>query len=209
MTVLAGLWFIVMTLEHLVYRKTGTCNDINVNNNDFTCFNLKNHSLKIDCTSEEAMDPNIEVFCYLYHFSPSAVAIGFSTYQFILFLTVLFFKIAVEWTQCACCGKRSCSVCAVFAQVLIAALSFLVVLVLCSTLHFRNVLRMYFFEGKAVYRVAMFVLLAVSFLVGIFTPWFGFMNIAAKPAPVVPEEKQPMVPQVEPDGPIIQDENEL
>ena len=176
MVILAGLWFVVMTLEHLIYRKTGNCNDINVSNNDFTCFNLKNDSEKIDCTSEEALNSEVDVFCYLYEFRFSAVAIGFSTYQFILFLTVLYFKLAV---QCLLhCGGRCRKIC-ICLNIAYDILVIMAINIFSIVLHYTGVLRAYFFEGLAVLRVAIFILLVVTTAIGILTPWYNFVTAQA------------------------------
>lgn len=173
MAILAGLWFVVMTLEHLIYRKTGNCNDINVSDNYFTCFNLKNGSEKIDCTSEETLHAEIEVFCYLYEFRFSAVAIGFSTYNFILFLTVLYFKLVVQCLHTRGNKRKCLQVCnCIYAIVVIV-----IILTVSTGLHYSGVLHAYFFEGTAVLRVAIFILLIITTGVGILTPWYHFVKM--------------------------------
>ena len=176
MVFLAGLWFIAIMTDNAIYRKTSTCNDINVLNNEFSCFNLDNHSARIDCRTEEAMDPDTPVFCYLFDPSPSAVAIGFSTFTFITFAITISFKVFTKIMEYErfCCYQWRCVL--LIVQIVMAILFFLLILVLTPTFHYADVYSVYFFLGDAAIRWVMFILTLISVPVGVLMPWCGFTS---------------------------------
>ena len=73
MLLMCCLWFIATAVELSIYRKTGTCNDINVKVQSFSCFDVGNDYAKIDCKNTSDIDTR-HVICYLY--SPNIAGFG-------------------------------------------------------------------------------------------------------------------------------------
>ena len=67
--ILLGLLFLVLFCNFLLYRKTSTCNDINVKTESSICFDINNHYERVDCTAERN-NPDLEVICYLTDIAP-------------------------------------------------------------------------------------------------------------------------------------------
>ena len=44
MIFVATNWFFIMFVDNFLYRKSTTCNDLNVRNDDYSCFDVKIHS---------------------------------------------------------------------------------------------------------------------------------------------------------------------
>ena len=86
------LWFLVVLVDSLIYRKTTTCNDINVDDDSYVCFDLNNKWEIVDCQSDQR---SRNVFCYLYTISPSAFGIAFSVASLISTLVSVSFYAAV------------------------------------------------------------------------------------------------------------------
>lgn len=89
MMFLAICWFIVMFVDTAIYRKTTTCNDINVQKNAYVCFDVnadKYHQAEpVDC-AKVIDDLDVHVLCYLKYFNfPTAASIAFSFMQLIVF----------------------------------------------------------------------------------------------------------------------------
>lgn len=172
--ILAFLWCITFTVEGALYRKTGTCNDINVLDNSFTCFDLGNRSRQINC--DIGRSPNITVFCYLYSLNPAAIGIGFSIFKLIIFLVTVYFKIVVKIGEVATgrrCGCCTCPMLLFIAQIVLSILSAVALTVLIP-LHITEILVIYFFHGNAAIRVATFMVLYVTIPVILMVPWCGF-----------------------------------
>ena len=65
--ILLGLLFLVLFCNFLLYRKTSTCNDINVKTEYSICFDINDHYKKVDCISKQ--EPDLQVICYLTDFA--------------------------------------------------------------------------------------------------------------------------------------------
>lgn len=194
--VLAALWLIVITIENAIYRKTGTCNDIDVLENSYTCFNLGDDSVQIDCKDGSSAD--IDVFCYLYGLSPGAVGIGFSIFKLITFVVTIYFRIvikiaektnieqgkaedvstpAADKTCIPTCCKPTCLHGLMFTVQLIVFVGAVVAIPAVSfPLQYKHKLMVYFFHGDAVMRWVMFVVLYVTIPFVIMVPWCGFTS---------------------------------
>ena len=98
MLLMCFMWFIAIALELSIYRKTGTCNDINVNVNSFRCFAVYNNYHLIDCKNATN---DIKVICYLYHLNIVGFGVAFSAAKFISIVGDIAFKIILKGTnQC-------------------------------------------------------------------------------------------------------------
>lgn len=90
-------WFLIILTDNLLYRKTTTCNDINVNSDRYGCYFVSNSS-RADCV-ELKLHPDvnkIDVICYLVNFEPTmalGVATGFA--KFLTFVANVSFRTTV------------------------------------------------------------------------------------------------------------------
>ena len=102
------LWFIVVAVDDTVYRKTGTCNDVDVTGYNYVRFREDNNSM-VDCATKES---GLAVICYL--FSPSLIGIGvaFSISQFICKIGDIYARcLNRSCSTCNCCSTPTCSTC--------------------------------------------------------------------------------------------------
>ena len=171
--VVAIHWFMVMVIENAVYRKTTTCNDINVEDNSFNCFNITHefNPTLIDCT--EPRNQNIKVFCYLYQPNLGALAIAFSTFKLLLFGVTVYFKIAIKLAEHKCFRWFMG-----ILQVILTILSILLPIAL-PPIHFKTTFDVYFFHGNAVIRWVMYGLIPLTAVLVILVPWCGFTHKTA------------------------------
>lgn len=170
--VLASLWFIAMAIENAFYRKTTTCNDINVQDNSFTCFDVtKSDFDPVPISCEIGKSPDVEVFCYLFHPNIAALGIAFSIFKLILFGVTVYFKIAIKLVE-SDCGMYFMIV----AQGIFIALALFALPSILPSIHFATTIDIYFFRGSAVIRWFMFVLLIITAVLLIPVPWCGFTH---------------------------------
>ena len=167
---LAGLWFIVLLCENSIYRKTTTCNDINVKDNSFTCFDLNDQSRPVQCPIGSSPN-NKSIFCYLYEPNPGAAGIAYGFVKLILIGVVIYFKVLNQLRQYKCCQYI----------LLILQVGGMIIAPLLLTftlpfLQYKTKLELYFFHGRAVLRVAMFVLVVVTPTTLIPAPWCCLTN---------------------------------
>jgi hypothetical protein len=168
--IMALFWFIAMVVENAIYRKTTTCNDINVEDNSFTCFNVESqfNPTAIDCSM--AIHTDIKVFCYLYQPNIAAFGIGFSVFKLIIFSVTVSFKVAIKIAE----YERG-QVLLLVVQIILL-LSILALLVILPSVHFTATLEIYFFHGNAVVRWVMFILVILTAFFLIPVPWCGFTH---------------------------------
>lgn len=186
----------VLTIENAVYRKTGTCHDINVLDNSFSCFNVEDYEL-INCSVGSS--PDITVFCYLYAPNVGAPGIAYGTVKIILIGVFIYFKIAnrVGRLRCCdcfgdcccffrgfvkcCCDEYDCQAYFFFWLFLILqsismVLIPIAVAVTFPSLHYLFAVQFYFFQGTAVMRYSMFVLTVVTTFALLPVPWCCFVS---------------------------------
>ena len=102
MLLMCSLWFITMLVELMVYRKTGTCNDINVKVRSFSCFDVDNKYERIDCEQTPDIDTR-RVICYLYNPNIAAFGVAFSTATLFSVIGDFAYNIILKGTK-KCCG---------------------------------------------------------------------------------------------------------
>lgn len=179
MIILASLWFIAMAIENGIYRKTTTCNDINVQDNSFTCFDVT----KIDRQKPNDVKPalincdltkntNIAVFCYLFQPNLAAFGIAFSISNLILFGVRVYFRIAIKMAEYSC-GRYL-----LIAFHIIGTILALVGLAILPSFHFAPTINFdfYFFRGNAVIRWTFYILTIFTAILMIQVPWCGFTD---------------------------------
>lgn len=101
--VLLFFLFLSMFCNFFIYRKTSTCNDINVANNHYICFNINDGYSEVDCHLEKyTTDSNLEVICYLTDWDFfRALGIAFGAIQAFRTLISTFFSFGIT------IGKKS------------------------------------------------------------------------------------------------------
>ena len=154
--VFAFVWFVLVGFEYRIYRKTGTCNDIDVLDVSYSCFRVENGKPgeHINCTIGK--DPNITVFCYLHSPNPGAIGVGFSFARLILFGVTLYFKFTIKLAE----TSRGC---VVFVQVILFIVAVTGIIILLPLIHYVQEINIYiyFFQGNATLRWASYVLLVL------------------------------------------------
>lgn len=170
-TILGLLWFIVMTLENAIYRKTGTCHDINVLANSFTCFDITSDPFDpapINC--DIGKDPDITVFCYLYSPNPGALGIAVGIVNLLFFGVTAYFRLTTKMAE-----KKSFRVLVIVVQVVL----YLLTIAVCIGLvvgHFTFNSGLYFFQGNPAMRWTMFLLIPITAAAMIPVPWCFFTD---------------------------------
>ena len=96
MLVIVLNWFLLMLCDTAIYRKTTTCNDINVRRDAYMCFDVSKSvtAVPVDCTNPDVMqNDNIHVLCYLKSFNiATALSLAFSFAQLIILLIHISFS---------------------------------------------------------------------------------------------------------------------
>ena len=176
--ILASFCFLAMLVENGLYRKTTTCNDINVEDSSYACFNMtrrKDFKLKrVDCSLRG--NGNINVFCYWYQPNAATFGIAFSTFSFVLVVVAVYFKIAIKIVEFPCVRYLLAVL-----QICAIILSSIVLLAILPTLHYTETKQtkdttIYFFHGNAVVRWALFFLTHFTVTLVIPVPWCGFTH---------------------------------
>ena len=169
---LITVWFLILLVEYSIYRKTTTCNDINVLDKSFRCFRVDNGTA-IGCTVDQGngKSPDIDVFCYLYTPNPGALGIAFGAVNFISVAITVYFRIALY------CTKAPIGQCCLLALQLLAAAIVVIVVALLPGLNFGRLnVEIYFFHGLATMRVCMYILIVYTGFTLIPIPWYGFTH---------------------------------
>lgn len=173
---LAVVWFVVMTIENSIYRKTAICNDIDVDDHSFTCFNQSRGV--VNCSDDIVRRKNSSVICYLLSPNPGAVGIAYGVVQLIIFGVVVYFKIiSAIGRSPSCCPTRypSCCQCAALCIQCLLIGVLIVVIFILPAVHFTGTVNeVYFFHGGAVLRWTIYVLLAITGFALIPIPWCCF-----------------------------------
>ena len=99
--ILLSFLFLSLFSNVLIYRKTSTCNDINVKTENSICFDLDNGYKVVDCL-ERKDDPDLNVICYLTDLNVfRALGIAFGAIQaFRALISILFpfgIKLGLKW----------------------------------------------------------------------------------------------------------------
>lgn len=99
MLLIVANWFFVMFFDTAFYRKTTTCNDLNVRRDAYLCFDISKPITAgpTNCTDPEIRDNlDIYVLCYLQFFNfPIALSLAFSFAQLIIILIHISFAITL------------------------------------------------------------------------------------------------------------------
>ena len=95
--VLLSVLFLCMFSNFFLYRKTSTCNDINVKTEYSICFDINRGYERVLCTDTEKInDPDLEVICYLTDFGFfRALGVAFGAIQAIRTLIAILFPLGI------------------------------------------------------------------------------------------------------------------
>ena len=99
MLLIVANWFFVMFFDTAFYRKSTTCNDLNVRRDAFLCFDISKSVTAgpTNCTDPAIRDDlDIYVLCYLQFFNfPIALSLSFSFAQLVIILIHISFSITL------------------------------------------------------------------------------------------------------------------
>ena len=168
-SILAFHWFIAVVAEGIIYSKTTTCSDINLNDTSFACFSVENSTL-VDCRFARN-DTSVDVFCYMYNPNLAAFGVGFSVFRLMVFVVTLYFKFAIKVA-----GNKYGKYVLVVIQALLTFFWLVVFPALLLSVYYRWTSEIYFFYGNSVIRWTMFVLIVVSAVLVTLVPWCGFTH---------------------------------
>lgn len=198
---LVALWYLAVFSDSLFYRKTGTCNDLSVNDSDYSCFLISDRNVPPevqriideeagelvpcqrvrDFLSTSNVTYNLEVICYLSQLSPlSAMGIAYGAAKMIIIFLQVIFK------GCLFLGGRGRNLkrCLVIMQGVFVTSVVLFVVIVPTTLHEVSGPRntpLDFLRGERFYPYAVVTLLGLStVLVAGMTPWWAFEPISWK-----------------------------
>lgn len=198
---LVALWYLAVLSDSLFYRKTGTCNDLNANDTDYSCFLLSDRNVPPevqeiideedgelvpcprvqDFLRDSNVTYNLEVICYSTQPNPFlALGIAYGATKTIVFLLQVIFKVFLFLAGRGRYVKR----CLVVMQVSFLAAILLFVVILPATLHGvtgpRNT-PIDIFRGERFYPyAAIFLMGLTTIIVSGLTPWWAFKPIGWK-----------------------------
>ena len=171
MLLMCSLWFIAMLVELMVYRKTGTCNDINVKVQSFSCFDVDNNYTKIDCEQTPDIDTR-HVICYLYNPNIGAFGVAFST-------AILFSKIGdFAFNFILKCTKKCCK-CLVVVRISVSILVVIVFIVFMVVAHDPIAIldtNYFTYAGIPMRWVQLLLLFATALGILLFPPWTEYSD---------------------------------
>lgn len=169
--VLALLWFLVLLVDNFWYQKVATCNDVNIDNDNFVCYLIDDkgrHMDPVNCTDTPRPQ---HVLCYIFTFSPfMALGIAGSVTRSIVFAADIAINVALKLAE------KECG-CAILVFVQIVAVCFSAVFSIAIPV--RHVaqgkdLVGWFFQGPTAPRVFVYILTAISIAVLPMVPWWAF-----------------------------------
>ena len=197
---LVALWYLAVFSDSLFYRKTGTCNDLGLNDKEYSCFLISDPNVPpqvqeiidkeegeiVPCQKVQqflASTPNVtydlEVICYVSQLTPlSAMGVAYGASKIIAFLLQFIFK---GFMFLAAKGRVMKRLLVAF-QVTILSFVIAFVLVVPPTLHEVSGPRnspFDFLRGERFYPYAVITLLGLStVLVAGLTPWWAFESVS-------------------------------
>ena len=164
-----------MFVDNFFYRKTTTCNDLNVRNDAYQCFNAEDplESDPVNCDLEEIKnDLDVRVICYLQSSSLAvALSLSFSFIQFVLIPVQVSFSLTL-W-----CVKNNCIPAIIILHLIIFIVS-LIGAIVYGTIVWVNVNNVQYspetniFYGLRIMRIFMFIwALITGLIVTCFSPY--------------------------------------
>ena len=206
---IAVLWFATVFSDGVLYRKTGTCLDLNVRDSDARCFLLSTTDVPPDV--QEIIDEeegeavpcqevqkylilndstyDLEVICYLARLSPlPALGVAYGTMKTIIFATISLLTVFLAISKKVRAPDRSVFfICIIHVfQIGISVLIIVVIVAIVSSLHETNQRNTTFdfLRGERFYHSSVVGLGAITIFVtfGLF-PWWAFKPLERfKPA---------------------------
>ena len=152
MMFMSFMWFFATAIDFSIYRKTTTCNDINVDVKSFRCFDVNNNSETINCEIPGIEDK--QVICYLYSPNIAGLGVAFSTAKLISVVADIGYRMIFKITN-----KNFC--CAILWRpffIAVAIIAFIAYIILTQT----TLMDTYFIFGVVPMRVAQLLLLCLT-----------------------------------------------
>ena len=170
MLLMCGLWFFTMLVELSIYRKTGTCNDINVEVRSFSCFDVDNNFEIIDCEQTPNIDTR-RVICYLYSPTIAGVGVAFSIAKLISVLGYIAYDLILK-------GTNRCPECFCFVRIIGLLLMVAVFIVFMVVAHVNRIYDTnYFTYGGIPMRWTQLLLILMTGLgILLFPPWTKYSD---------------------------------
>ena len=167
------IWFIVILIENIIYRKTTTCNDVNVRSNRSVCFDVRSSKGRVNCKLKDSGD--LEVFCYLVQPSFAAFGVAFSIAKGVSLIFDLEFRIVVRVADYTCGRVVLAGLQVVSFTIMIFWTIFLPLAKETNTKLSESILfDNYFFLGGGHMRRAIAVLISLSISLALCVPWCYF-----------------------------------
>ena len=166
--VLLSALFLCMFSNFFIYRKTSTCNDINVKTEYSICFDINNGYERVTCTdSEKINDPNLEVICYLTDANFfRALGVAFGAIQAIRFLIVIFFPVGItmglKWPQLTIATQCSGALVSTFPPTIL------------YSLFYKRVTSQYLYGDPLLVHFTLWLACATGFVFFVMHPWWAF-----------------------------------
>ena len=169
---LVGLFLLLVCLffNLFIYRKTSTCNDINVKTEYSVCFDINHGYARVNCTdSKNINDPNLEVICYLTDWGFfRALGVSFGAIQAVRALIFVLFPIGIT------IGRKSICLIIVFQSVSGLIIVTLPILLYC----------LFYVDGLALFtslygdpplvHASVWIACATAFAFVVCLPWWAF-----------------------------------
>ena len=181
MLLIVAMWFSLIFCDTFLYRKTTTCNDIDVRNDAYLCFDIDKpiSAGAVICNDPAVINnPNIYVICYLSNFNITvALSLSFSFMQLVILLIHISFSLTL-W-----CVKNCSPEVAIVVHVFLCILYAIGVIIICSFLsdHSLKIKGINFFYGMRILRVFMVILGFISLsLVTAMSPYYWLIDKSSR-----------------------------
>jgi hypothetical protein len=207
---IAVLWFATVFSDAVLYRKTGTCLDLDVRDSDARCFLLSGDGIPLEVQDIIDQEPgeavpcqrvqnylilsnstyDLEVVCYLTRLSPlPALGVAYGTMKTLIFAIVTVLTIFLAISKKIKAPDKSTLFIAVvhLAQIGASLVIIIIIGALVGSLHGANDTRNTpydYLRGERFYHFSVVTLGAITILVtfGLF-PWWAFKPLAIPSAP--------------------------
>ena len=163
MLLVSLMWFIAIAIDFSVYRKTTTCNDINIKVKSFRCFEVGKKFQIVNCESPGVDEKN--VICYLYSPSIAGLGVAFSIAKLISVVADIAYNMIFKITN----KSLALGISVRILCIILAVLALIAYLAVTGT---KAIDEEYFTLGLVPMRIAQLLLLCLT--IGgilVFPPW--------------------------------------
>lgn len=181
MFILSIFWFLVIFIDNLWYRKVTTCNDVNVEGNDFACYAITEDKHNFDVQAcidpingSVVQDPG-KVICYILLSSPgTALGVAVGVAKFMITIPDVAFHVSLKLSDYHW-GRIFLAMVQTLGFVL--PIAFLISISIAQAAFGKSpsALR-WFLYGFVPMRIFMFVLTTITIPIAVMVPWWAFHN---------------------------------